>query len=306
MELFKKRETTVENITYLGIMAAINVIFVLLTNVLPVLFFLIVFVLPLTSAVVTLFCKKIYFPIYFIVTLALCFLVNLGFHIFDTFLYVFPSLITGFLFGYMAEKKCPVLYIILLLSLFQFGFNILTFLFIDRLIGNVSLFSSLMTVFGLGSFTFKTTFAAVFVYIIAVIQIIFTYILISTQIKKLGFEFNLEDNYHLLQYIVLIFFLVAMVLGMFFYVDFALVFLVAMLPIPVNLAVSLIMKKKLWIIISLGASLLASMFVLALVYNYVSSPNQLCLIASVFVFITIIDFLENYCFNSNNKATNIQ
>ena len=99
MELFKKRETPVENITYLGIMAAINVIFVLLTNVLPVLFFLIVFVLPLTSAVVTLFCKKAYFPIYFIVTLALCFLVNLGFHIFDTFLYVFPSLITGFLFG---------------------------------------------------------------------------------------------------------------------------------------------------------------------------------------------------------------
>ena len=306
MELFKKRETPVENITYLAIMAAINVIFVLLTNVLPVLFFLIVFVLPLTSAVVTLFCKKIYFPIYFVVTLLLCFLVNFGFAMYDTFLYVFPSLITGFLFGFMAEKKCPVIYIILLLSMVQFGFNLLTFLFIDKLIGSVNLYESLMTLFGLNTFLFKTTFAALFTYIIAEIQIIFTYILISTQIKKLGFEFNLEDDYRFLLYITLGFFMIAMVLGMFFYIDFALIFLVASLPIPVYLLITLIMKKKLWIYIALGISLLISMFVFALTYNYISAPNGLVMISNYFVFVIGIDLVENYCFNGNNSTQNIE
>ena len=99
MALFKKRETLVQNIAYMAIMAAINVIFVLLTALLPPLMFLMVFVLPLTSAVVTLFCKKRYFPIYFIVTIGLCMLASFGIYIFDTFFYVLPALISGFFFG---------------------------------------------------------------------------------------------------------------------------------------------------------------------------------------------------------------
>lgn len=306
MELFKRRETPVENITYLAIMAAINVIFVLLTNILPVLFFLIVFVLPLTSAVVTLFCKKIYFPIYFIVTLLLCFLLNLGFNIFDTFLYVLPSLITGFLFGYLAEKKCPVIYIIILVSLIQFGFNLLTFLFIDKVIGSVNLYESIMTLFGLQSFLFKTTFALVFTYLIAEIQIIFTYILISTQIKKLGFEFNLDDDYHYLLYITLGIFVVAIILGLFFYTDFVLIFLVASLPIPSYLLFNLVLKRKLWIYIVLGIGLLISIFLFAFLYKYISAPNQLVLLSSYFLVIVGVDVVSNYCFDSNNSNQNIE
>ena len=58
--MFKKRETLTQNIAYMGLMAAINVIFVLLTYFVPFLIFLLVFVLPLTSVVVTIFCQKNY------------------------------------------------------------------------------------------------------------------------------------------------------------------------------------------------------------------------------------------------------
>ena len=88
-----KRETLIQNIAYMALMAAINVIFVLLTTLVPVLMFLIIIVLPLTSTMVTLLCKKKYFPIYAIATIALCMIVTIW-KIDDTIFYVIPSIIT--------------------------------------------------------------------------------------------------------------------------------------------------------------------------------------------------------------------
>ena len=99
MEIFKKRETVTQNIAYMAIMSAINIIFVLLSNLVPGLLFLLVLILPLTSTVVTLYCKKVYYPVYAITTLGLCLAVAGGFSIFDALIYVFPSLIVGFVFG---------------------------------------------------------------------------------------------------------------------------------------------------------------------------------------------------------------
>ena len=111
MSLLKKRETPVQNIAYIGIMAAVNAVFVLISSLLPILFILLVFILPLTSVIVTMYCKKFYIPAYFIVTLALTFAITAGFSIFDTFIYVFPSLVTGCLFGLLIEKNVPGIYI---------------------------------------------------------------------------------------------------------------------------------------------------------------------------------------------------
>ena len=97
MNIFKKRETLLQNMTYMGIMAAINFIFILLSSFIPFLLFVLVFILPLASAVVTVFCKKRYYIIYFVVTGALCLLINAP----DTMFYVIPSLITGFIFGFL-------------------------------------------------------------------------------------------------------------------------------------------------------------------------------------------------------------
>ena len=72
VDMFKKRETLTQNIAYMGLMAAINVIFVLLTYFVPFLIFVLVFVLPLTSVVVTIFCQKKYLPIYMLATIGLC------------------------------------------------------------------------------------------------------------------------------------------------------------------------------------------------------------------------------------------
>ena len=149
MELFRKRETVTQNIAYMAIMSAINIIFVLLSNILPVLLFLLVLILPLTSTIVTIFCKKKYYPVYAIVTLGLCFAVAGAFSIFDALIYVFPSLIVGFVFGICFEKKFPAILIIVGATVIQFGLTYLTYLVLTRIIASFDVMYGIIKLFGL-------------------------------------------------------------------------------------------------------------------------------------------------------------
>ncbi len=134
MGLFKKRETLVQNIAYMGLMAAINVIFVVLTTLVPVLFFLIVFVLPLTSTIVALHCKKRFYPIYAFATIGACMLCTIW-KIDDTIFYVIPSVISGFIFAVMVEKEISAPWIIIATTIVQMAFSLLSIPFITWVFG---------------------------------------------------------------------------------------------------------------------------------------------------------------------------
>ena len=297
--MFKKRETVIQNIAYMAVMAAINVVFVLLTNVLPVLLFLLVFLLPLTSTIVTLYCKKRYFPIYFVVTIGLCMIVTAGMSIYDTFLYVFPSLVTGFLFGFMIEKKVPGILVISGVTIAQYVLTLLTFIFLDKVVSGVNLFNAIITAFGLDSFPFKSTFIQLFLYIVAQIQIVFTYLLIKYEVRKIGILINLELKYRYVIYVVILLEGLLAIFSTFYFPSYALMFVVMCLPLFVYEVFSLILKQKIVNYALLITSSIVSFFLFALLYQFVPSPNQLVLLFILFGLTTIIDLLDNYCFKQN-------
>ena len=301
MELFKKRETLIQNIAYMAIMAAINVVFVLLSNVLPVLLFLLVFVLPLTSTIVTIFCKKRYFPIYFVVTLSLCFAVSAGFSIFDTFIYVLPSLITGFIFGLFIEKQIPALYTLLAATVVQFGLTVLTFFVLSKIVENPNLTDSILLLFGLGDFEFKASFTQVFFFIISEIQIVISYIFVKYQVNRLGIEINLICKREYLLYIAEFLFAGLAVLSYFYFPVYAIVLVLIALPIYIYQLVLLVFKKQIWIWIAIGVIHLIFIFMFAFLYGYTAAPNQFILIYILFGLLTIIDILTNYCFKRNTN-----
>ena len=301
MELFKKRETLIQNMAYMAIMAAINVVFVLLSNVLPVLLFLLVFVLPLTSTIVTIYCRKRYFPIYFVVTLALCFAVSAGFSIFDTFIYVLPSLITGFIFGLFIEKQIPGLYTLLVATIVQYGLTVLTFFVLSKIVENPNLTDSILVLFGLGDFQFKASFTQVFLFIISEIQIVITYIFVKYQVNRLGIEINLICKREYLLYIVEVLAAELAVLSYFYFPVFTIVLVLIALPIYIYQLVLLVYKKQMWIWISIGGIHLIFIFMFAFLYGYTAAPNQFILIYILFGLLTIIDVLNNYCFKQNTN-----
>ena len=304
MNFLKKRETPVQNISYIGIMAAVNVVFVLISSFLPILFILLVFILPLTSVIVTIYCKKAYFPVYFVTTLALTFAVTSGFSVFDTFIYVLPSLITGFIFGLLIEKGISAIYILVINSIVQYLLTYLTFYVLDNLITHVNFFDSIYNLVGLSYFEFKGVLTNIFIYIIAQIQVLLTYILVRYEVNRIGIEINLKcENRFILYLVVLVFGLLTLFSALFF-PSWATIFTLIILPIIFFELIELVMKIKPWIYVLLGVSLFASIFLFAFLTKYVQAPNQLVLLYVFFAFITIIDFIVNYCFKP--KVEHIQ
>ena len=306
MALFKKRETLVQNIAYMAIMAAINVIFVLLTALLPPLMFLMVFVLPLTSAVVTLFCKKRYFPIYAIVTVGLCLLTTSAIYIYDTFFYVIPSLITGFVFGFMIEKKVPAIYIIVGSTALQYLLSFLTFLILDKILPEINFIDALLGIFGLANFTFKDCFIHLFLYTLASIQTVFAYFILKREVKKLGFEVVVDIKLHYLLFAIGIIIDALALIMVFVYSPLVYVFIVMNLPFMVYEIISLLYTRKTSIYIMLVATLVISVVIFVACYTLISHPLGVILVAPAQVLFGGIYFANNLFLNKtkNDKIDN--
>lgn len=304
MQVFKKRESVIQNIAYMAIMAAINILFVLLSSALPVLLFLLVLVLPLTSTIVTLYCKKKYYPIYAIATLGLCLAVAGGFSIFDTLIYVFPSLIVGFLFGVGFEYKISAILILVGTTLAQFILSYLTFLVLTRIIVEFNVMDGLINLFGLKNFAYLNAFLLIFIYIVAQMQIVISYLFIRLQIKRIGIDVNLECQQRYLMYIVTLITTILAVISYFYFPSWTLVFVIMSITIYVYEVIQLIMSRKIWIYICLAIGHILFIFLFAFLYQYVNAPNQLILLTVLTGLVTIIDFLCNYCFNQ--KLNNLK
>lgn len=301
MSTFRKKETLVQNMSYMGLMAAINIVFVLLTTLVPVLFFLIVFVLPLTSTIVALHCNKKYFPIYAFTTIGLCFLVTLW-KIDDTLFYVVPSIITGLIFALMVERKISAQWIIIATSIIQVAFTYLSIPVIKGLLGR-DIINDFATVFGLKDFIYLDYLAPASIFVLALIQEILSYIIINEEIKKFGFETNEAS---LLTFPMMIGLATSLLLVLIFaltYRPLTYAFLLLSLYFAILLIAGLIGRKKKWIYIALIICFIITFFLFALLYKNIVVPLGLIGITIYFLFVLIIVFIDNCLSKNNNKDT---
>lgn len=301
MSIFKKRETLVQNIAYMALMAAINVIFVLLTTFVPVLFFLIVFVLPLTSTIVALHCKKRYFPIYAVATIGLCMLCTIW-KIDDTIFYVIPSIISGFIFAVMVERGIPSPWIIIATSIIQMVFTYLSVPFIIWVFGR-NIITTFASIFKLESYQYLDYIVPVAIFFLSLVQSVLSYIVISEEIKKFGFETK-ETNLLSIQLILGL--LTALLLTIIFailYKPVCYAFLAMALYFTCFIVAGLLQQKKIWIYISLGLALLTTFFVFAITYSYIPIPLGLLMIGVFCVLAGIIGFIDNCLLKRKNKDT---
>lgn len=302
MAIFKKRETLTQNIAYMAIMAAINVVFTLITTLVPVLMVLLVLVLPLTNVVVTLYCKKRYFPIYAIVTVGLCLLVTMW-DITETFFYVIPSIFSGFVFGVMIEKKIPAVFILMSTAIIQFGFTYAAIPFIKNVLG-VDIIMIFAKAFGVSTFKYLDYLVPTFVAFMALAQSALAYIFIKSEIPKMGYSVTLEHD----KYYFVIPLLTLLGIGLFALLaylapSFSYTFLIFALYFAIYLLVDLLIDSNIKIWISLFASLMVSIVLFACLYKFVPNPFGISLFMIFFVLSSIIAVLENYLFRTKaNKG----
>jgi len=301
METYKKKESLVQNITFMALMAAINVIFVVLTTLVPFLLFLIVFVLPLTSVLVVLHCKKIYFPIYAIATIGLCMICTIW-KIDDTVFYVIPSIVSGFVFGLFIEKKIPSFWIIIVTTIIQIGFTYASIPLIKLITGR-DIVNDFATVFGIVEFQYLSYVVACFIFFISLAQEIIAYIIVKEEIPKFGYQLNEPKSLPLSLFISLLITITLAFALMFVYGPISYLFTLFGLLLAIFAFIYLILENKKLVYILLAAGFVLSIFLFALLYQTVSEPLGLIFINIFFFIEAIIVLVNNYLFKPHNIDT---
>ena len=257
----------------MGLLAAVNVVFVILTYFVPFLLFILVFVLPLCSVIITYYCKKYYFPIYFVVVVTICLLIDLP----DTIFYVIPSLITGFIFGLFVDKKIQPIFSILLATVVQFGIS-LAFIPLIKVLTNRDIIYDMATIFHLVDYIYLDYVVISFVFFVAFAQIMISYLVMHSELVKFGINFSTDSkNIYILDLISIGFGLFT-ILFAFVYPVLSFVFLMLLFIVTIDRLIYLDFTHYKLYIIELVVISLGTIFFVAGLYNQIKAPLGLLLI----------------------------
>lgn len=303
MQLFKKRESLTQNIAYMGIMTAINVVAVVLMNyVLPALFIPFMLVLPFASTVVTLYCKKIYFPFYLFATVGICLLVTIN-NISDTLFYILPSILTGFLFGIALTYRLPIILAIVATALVNVGLTYLSIPIIQGIYGQ-NMIQVIAKIFGLDTFVYLDFIVPAFIMAISLIQETVTYFFIDAELPKLGV--HNEENQSMVIGDIIGIIASAMVLICYvtrpaFFSTFALFFIILPIVFAVYDIALLAFKKDFGALIINGIFFLSFVVLFALTYSNIEKPFGIIMLAVYLDFVLIFHLIYRL-FLIKNKA----
>lgn len=292
MAVFQKKTTLVHHITYMGIMAAINLIFILLATYVPFLMFLLLLVLPFVSTIVSYYCLKRYYIIYALASIGLCLIFNIN----DTIFYVIPAVITGFLIGFLLDKKINPFWLILSSSVLE---SFLTFAFIPliNIIGNIDIIQTFLAIFKLDSFPYKEELTYLFIYFLALVQCSLSHFILFSDAKKIGIEINTCITSFAPFIIGEEAVIILCLIFSFFYTPIAYVLLAISLYFAVFLLVDIILNKKKIGFVILGTLMVISFFVFASLYSMIIKPYGLILMVLFPLAISVTSFVNNYLLN---------
>lgn len=277
--------------TFMALMSAINVVVTLLTCFLWYLAIVLILILPLTSVLVGLYCKKRYYPLYIICSLLLCYLVTIYDPI-NTLFYVFPTLLSGFCFSIFVKIKFPKIFLIIVPAIINLLFNYLAIPFINYFYGQ-DILNTLQQLLFLTKFEYFNLIVPSILFIFSFIQALLSFLIIKDELIKFKYDIKNNDKYIYLDIVFGIFFLILKTILCFYYLDFAyLMMIVSMIFFLDYIVYQIIKKPKINSIVYLSA-LAINIFLFLSLYQYMDKEKSL-LILDGFTFISVFDYLINY------------
>lgn len=293
MAILQKKTTVVHNITYMAIMAAINLIFIIFATYLPISILILIIVLPLVSTVVAYFCLKKFYLIYAFASIGLCLLFNIT----DTIFYIVPAVITGFFMGLMLEKKSNPFWMILISSLIQ---SALAYLFIPliNLISNTDFVLSILTMFKLQDFIYKNEITHLFIFFTSFAQSILTTFVLINEIGKMGIKIETKVSSFVPYIAGLMMCLVISILCAIFGSSYSFVFVAISFYFSVFLLFDLLTCQKKVIYFLIVFTLIISFFGFVFLYSQINKPYGFILFGLFSFSIGLVSFLNNYLLNT--------
>lgn len=288
MALFEKKTTLVHHIAYMGMMAAINLIFIVLATYIPLMMFLLILVLPFASTIVSYYCLKRYYLIYAVATIGLCFIFNIS----DTLFYVVPAIASGFLTGFLLNKEIHPFWMVLSATIIN---AVLTYAFIPLInfISKADIVTSFLTIFKLENFPYRKELVYLFVFFISLIQCTLTHFVLLSDAKKLGIEINTRISSFLPFVLGSTISILLSISFAFFFLPLSLVFMAIAIYFAGFLLLDLLMIKKVYIYLVLAIMVFMGLIIIALFYRYLKEPYGTVLFVVFPLLVTLISFIKN-------------
>lgn len=143
MAFFQKKETPAENIAFCAIAASFDALLSLAGALLPLSAIFVMAIAPLIASLVAYFCKKQYYALYGFAALGVSIAVS-AWDFQNTLFYLLPSLVSGLLYGYGAQRNAPSSLNVFLSSMAQFAFFFVSY-YLVKLIYQADMVSVLLS-----------------------------------------------------------------------------------------------------------------------------------------------------------------
>ena len=298
MNLLFSKKGELQSLVFAALMSAINIIFVALTNWIVFLVFLLIFILPLGSALVSATCKKKYILVYLIVSFLPCCFINLG----DSLFYLMPALLTGVVFGLFINYKSSTGISLALGILIQ---TLLTYLGILIYWGlfHRDITMDIARLFNLQDFTYFELIKHATIFSISTIQVILCYFVCRNEIKKLQSK-TIEISIPSFITPSLSILFIALSIGFaFFMYPLGIDFMMMSFVLTIYLLIKELKKQNIFVYIESGVLVFLTILFVAIFYRMLEFPYSLFLFNIMSVLIVIAFFINNYLLTIPSKDT---
>lgn len=301
MKLIYERKNLGKSIPLMALMAAINVVVAELAGLSPIVSLFLILVLPLTSAIVELCCKDRYFPIYAVATFGLSLALTFW-NLETTIFYVFPSIITGYIFGLLAKHKIPVVWSIFTATLAQTAISYALIPLVN-FIFEIDLISTFKVAFKVSEIAHIDIIIPTCIFLVSLIQVSLSQIIVSQELIKFKIKESDNEFYYMLAKCSGILFSLLIILFYFVSLEAGYLFLVISIYFACFALTDSIIKKHYYHLIGYGVALVINIFLIAFLHQYLKEASSLLLLGFTTLCICVISLVFSYL---NKKKEKIQ
>ena len=295
MKLFKQKESLIENIAFMGLMSAINIVLAVVIALVPFMGFILVLILPLISALTEIYTKDRYYPIYAVATIGLALVATLW-NIETTIYYLIPAVITGYIFGLISKKGISPIWAIMAASILEAGLTYVSFLITNAILG-IDVIETIKVLLNLkDSKTFDTIIPFALV-TFALVEMSLSYFVIHFELKKLNVEQSDNDDLFMMDIATIVYSL--LIIPMYFMaVNIGYVTLAFAIFLTIYIITMTISKKDIRSLVFYGISLIAGVIFFILMNPIMKETSGLLSLGIIPFLISLINLL--HCFLNKN------
>lgn len=272
MKYFSKKETPVQNIAFISISVALLLVLIAISRFIPFCFIILALIVPLLSALTSVFVKPKYYLLYLLASILLA--LSITFDMFnDTIFYVIPGLFIGGLIGLGIKRKYNVVYLIFLASVLKMGLEMSSIPLI-KLIYEVDMFSTFTKILSLSNYQYTYLFFPLILMLFGMTESLISISIISIPLNSFKEELNVSTTYNKTNNYISFFSVFLCIIFIFAHPMFqslSFIFAAVSTYFCATLVFTLDYKKKMTIII-IATSFIVSIIIFVITFNFTRSP----------------------------------